>query len=151
VAVLANGGVVPGMTVSAAGVLTLPAVSVPPFPFTVIVGLAYTALAVTLRPEANIAGGTMQGLVQRVVKAIARVLETVGLKQGAPQGPLDELFDRPASGRMDAPIPLFTGDTSGLIDAEHNRNGQIRYVSDRPLPAIVTAAILKIDVDTVDA
>ncbi len=151
VAVLANGGVVPGLSVAGDGSLTIPAQFVPPFTYILAVGLAYTALAVTLRPEAKMGGGTMQGLVQRVVKAIARVLETVGLKHGAPTGPLEELINRQPSDRMDFPIPLYTGDTSGLVDAEHDRNGQIRYVSDRPLPAIITAAVLKIDVDATDA
>ena len=60
--------------------------------FIVTVGLAYTATAVTLRPELRANNQTSQGLKQRVVRAIARVLETIGLKAGVMNGPLEEMI-----------------------------------------------------------
>ena len=90
VAVLANGGVVKGLTVAGDGTLTLPASAVPPFAYTVIVGLAFTAQAITLRPEDRTAKGTMQGLLQRVhggalpvSSAIASFAERNQLESGA--------------------------------------------------------------------
>ena len=61
VAVLANGGVVRGITVANDGSFDLPATSVPPFAYTLTVGLAYTAQVVTLRPAPQGARGGLQG------------------------------------------------------------------------------------------
>lgn len=154
VAVLANGGVVPDQVVDATGTLTLPATSVPAnSAFTVIVGLPYTATAVGLPPEFQVQGGdTSQGLIQRVLKLTLRLVETMGIKVGTPDpnDPLEEIIDRSTSSAMDAPIPLASGDYGGNIDAEFDRAGTPRWVSSDPLPAVVAAAVLKIDVDTRD-
>lgn len=155
IAVLANGGVVPGVSVAADGSFTLPAASVPAAPYTLIVGLAYTATAVTLRPPARNRAGYIQGLKQRVRKVVLRLIETLGIKVGGymsngTPGLLDNVIDRPASADMDAAIPLFTGDTSGSVDTEINRDGRTRFVSADPLPAIITAAMLSIEVDEND-
>lgn len=151
IAVLAGGGVVPGVTVASDGSFTLPASAAPGQPYTLIAGLPYTALAVTLRAEAPTRAGSIQGLLKRVRKVVLRVLETVGIRAGAIDGAADELIDRPASGDMDAPIPLFSGDTEGPIDMDHDRDGQVRFVSDKPLGAIITAAMLSLEVDEKDA
>jgi hypothetical protein len=124
---------------------------VPANPYTLIVGLPYTATAVTLRPELRANGQTMQGLRQKLVKVVTRLLETLGMKAGRPSGPLEELVDRPASAAMDAAIPLFSGDTAGLIEAEYDREGRARWVSSDPLPGVIVAAMLNIDVDARDA
>lgn len=147
VAVLAGGGVVPGMMVSDAGVLTLPEAFVPADAYTLVVGLPFTAQAVTLRPAAETRGGTVQGLRQRLVEVVLRVLETVGIKAGAKGRDLYDQIDRPASGDMDAAIPLFSGDTLGEIDGETNRQGQLVFASSDPLPAIVNAAIMTLEVN----
>lgn len=149
--VLAGGGVIPGLTVSGGGTLTLPPTSVPAAPYTLIVGLAYTATAVTLRPEAKMRSGSIQGLKQLVRKAVLRLLESVGIKVGSLDGPLEEVIDRPANADMDAPIPLFTGDTQGLVDAQYTRDGRTRFVSDAPLAATICAAMLSMEVDEADA
>jgi hypothetical protein len=146
VAVLAGGGVVPGLTVSDAGVLTLPATSVPAAAYTLVVGLPFTARAVTLRPAPDTRNGNVQGLRQRLVKVVLRVLETVGIKAGAKGRDLYDQIDRPASAAMDAAIPLFSGDTLGEIDGETNREGQLVFESSDPLPAIVNAAIMTLEV-----
>lgn len=158
VAVLAAGGVVPGITVSGAGVLTLPATAVPgDRAFTVVVGLGYVATAVGLRPEMQLRGQTTQGLRQRIVKIALRLLETVGITVGQYDdtqddgGFMEELIDRPASAAMDAPIPMFTGDKAGEVDAAYDRNGIPRWVSNNPLAAIVASAVLKMEVDADDA
>jgi hypothetical protein len=148
VVVLADGQVIQDLTVAEDGTLDLPAYNVPDHDYVMTVGLSYTATAVTLRPEPAGAQGSIQGLRQRVVQLVLRVLETFGIKAGAPDNDLVELQDRPASANMDEPAPLYTGDTdSAGVDCEFNRNGQIRFVSDLPLPAIITSAMMKLDVD----
>ncbi len=151
VAVLANGGVVPGITVAADGSFDLPAASVPSSPYVLIAGLAYTARAVTLRPEKAVRSGSLQGLKKRVRKLALRLLETLGIKVGAPGGRLEEVIDRPGSAAMDAPIPLFSGDTQGPVDMAFSKDGQATFVSSDPLPAIVTAAMLTMETDEEDA
>ncbi len=152
VAVLAGGAVVPGIVVANDGSFDLPELAVPSEPYLLAVGLPYTATAETLRPEARLrSGGTMQGMKKRARKAVLRLLETLGLKVGAPDGPLEELIDRPASAAMDAPIPLFSGDTPGPIEMEVGRDGTVRWVSDEPLAATIAAAVISLEVDEDDA
>lgn len=153
VAVLANGGVVPDLTVSGGGVLTLPATSVPATPYVLIVGLPYTATAITLKPEERGQKGSIQGLLLRVRKAALRLLDTLGIKVGGvlQDDPLEEVIDRAGNNLMDAPIPLFSGDTQGLVDTDFTTDGRTRFVSDTPLAATITAAMLSIEVDQNDA
>ena len=148
IAVLVNGAVVPGITVLGDGSFSLPEAAVPGTDYTLVYGLSYTALAVTNRPEAQLRGvGSIQGLLKRVRKAVLRLIETIGLGVGAPTGPLEELTDRPASAAMDAPVPLYTGDTPGDIEMENDREGRVRFVSTLPLNAVIAAAVLSLEVD----
>ncbi|GGD73889.1 hypothetical protein [Croceicoccus mobilis] len=150
IAALRNGAVVNGLTVSSAGELDVP--NAPADDYTLIVGLPYTATAITLPPERQLRDGTMQGRIQRLVKVVARVLETFGLKAGSPGGYDPQyLLDRNPADGMNAPVRLFSGDTSGPVDAQHDRKGQVIYTSADPLPAIIASTILKIDVDDRDA
>lgn len=152
VAVLANGVVVPGLTVGADGTLTLPAAVVPATPYTAIVGLGYTARATTMRPEIRDGGGSTAGLRWRVIKAVTRVLETLGLKIAAPGQPTPEEIVLRAGGQaMDAQVPLFTGDSDGLVDAEFDREGRVTWSSSDPLPAEIVLGALNIDVSAADA
>lgn len=147
VAVLADGGVVPGITVDEAGSFDIPASAIPSDrPYIITVGLRYTATVVTLRPELRANNQTSQGGRQRVTKLVLRLIETVGIRVGALNGKLDELIDRPGSANMDEPVPLFTGDSTKSVSGSYDRNGQVTWVSDVPLPAIVAAAIPQIEV-----
>ncbi len=157
---LAGGGVIRNVAVDAAGAFTLPAGAVPAGAYTLIGGLPYTARAVLLRPPPRGRSGAVQGLVQRIVKAVLRVLETIGLVTGGREvrgdgtvfdGPLEDTVDRPASADMDAAIPLFSGDIPGQVDTEFNRLGQLVFQSSDPLPAVVTAAMMNLEVSESDA
>jgi hypothetical protein len=147
VAVLANGGVVPGLTISAGGVLTLPETAVPNFAYTLIVGLPYTAQAITLRPEVRQRGETIQGTRQMLKKLVLRVLDTIGIKVGDRDGPVEESVDRAGNNNMDEGIPLFSGDTSGDIDGQYDRRGQAQWISAEPLPCVVSSAMMVLEVD----
>jgi hypothetical protein len=154
VAVLAAGGVVPGITVAGDGSIDLPAASVPgDRDFTVMVGLAYTARAVTLRPNMEAGGASSQGVRQKVLKVLTRVLETVGIKIGTPgfEDQLAPIIDRAGNDAMDAPIPLKTGDYGGEVEAEFDRDGRAIWVSEDPLAAVVTMAALDVEVDFANA
>jgi hypothetical protein len=154
VACLVGGAVVADCSVDAGGTLSLPAGSVPSDrAFTVIVGLAYTATAVTLPPEVPLAAGSTQGLLKRARKAMMRFVESLGIKVGGTLAgdPLEEMIERAADQAMDWPIPLMTGVQQALIDAQFERDGQVQVVSSDPLPAIITAAMLSIEVDQRDA
>jgi hypothetical protein len=148
VAVLAAGGVVPDRVISATGTLDLPARAVPSDrAFTVMVGLAYTALAVTLRPAMEANGKSSQGVRQRVLKVLTRVLETVGIKLGTPGFDPVEVIDRNADDAMGAPIPLQSGDMAGEVEAEWDKEGRATWLSEDPLAAVVTMAALDVEVD----
>lgn len=151
IAVLAGGGVIPNVAVDAAGSFTLPDGSVPASDYTLTVGLAYTALAVTLRPNVDTRNGPSQGVKQRVRKVVIRLLETLGIKVGDhADGDLEEVVERPTAAHMDAPIPLFSGDTQGTISSDMTRDGRVRFVSSDPLPAIINSAMLALQVDEDD-
>ncbi len=147
VAVLVNGAVVDGLVVRS-GELTLP--SAPSEPFILIVGLRYTAQAITLRPEIKLNGQSSQGMLQRVFKVMTRVLDTVGIKVGVPGGPLEEIIHRTPQDAQNAPIALRSGDVGGEVEADTDREGRARWVSDTPTNAIVLSAMLNVDVSKSD-
>lgn len=142
VAVLADGGVVTGVTVAADGSFSLPATAVPTDrAYRLTVGLPYTARVVTLRPELRGSGETSQGKRQRLVRLVLRLIATSGLRVGALGGTLDNLVDRAGRDAMDAPVPLFTGDTERAVSGGWDRNGQAVFESNAPLPATIVAAM----------
>ncbi|WP_324694600.1 hypothetical protein [Novosphingobium sp. RL4] len=152
IAVLAGGGVVPGVVVAADGSFTLPETSVPPSAYTLTVGLPFTALAVTLRPNLDTRNGPSQGLKQRVRKVVLRVLETLGITVAdLVEGEMDEPIERATTDSMDAAIPLFTGDTQGSISSSMTRDGRIKIISSDPLPATINAAAMSLELDEADA
>ena len=145
--VLADGGVVRNVAVNAVGGFTLPAGVVPSDrPYRITVGRRLTATAVTLRPELRGDGSSSQGKRQRVVSLVLRLLETAGIRIGAAGGKLDDLLDRMGSDAMDAGVPLFSGDSVRAVSGGWDRSGQSTFVSDAPLPAIIVAAMPKIEV-----
>lgn len=147
VAVLADGGVVDGVTVAAEGSFDIPASVVPQDrAYTVTVGVRYTAAVVTLPPELKSQTGTSQGVRQRIVRLALRLIETASLKIGVQGGKLDNLIDRPSAGYMDAPVPLFTGDTERPVSGGWDRSGRATFTSSEPLPAVIVAALPKIEV-----
>lgn len=152
VTALVNGVVVKGLTVAGGGTLTLPADVIPPSAFTVIVGLPYTAIATTMRPELRDGRGSLAGLRQRATKIIARLLETLGVRVSAPgQTTPEDLILRRGGQAMDAQIPLYSGDAEGLIDADIDRDGRTTWISDTPLPATITLVAQNMEVSDADA
>ncbi|WP_308815570.1 hypothetical protein [Sphingomonas sp. GV3] len=142
VAVLADGGVVTGVTVGADGSFDLSPDDVPADrSYRLTVGLPYTARATTLRPELGGRGDTSQGKRQRVVKLVLRLLATGGIRIGAKGGKLDNLVDRGSAEHMDAAVPLYSGDTDKPVSGGWDKDGQAVFESKAPLPATIVAAM----------
>lgn len=152
VAALVNGVVIKGLTVAGDGDLTFPADVVPASDYIATVGLLYTATATTMRPELRDGRGSLAGLRQRVVKLIARVLETLGLRVSSPgQETPEDLILRSGGDLMDEQIPYVSGDVEGLLDAQIDRDGRTTWLSDDPLPATIALVALNMEVSESDA
>lgn len=147
---LVGGGVVRNIAVAADGSFDLPAGAVPAEAYTLIVGLPYTATATTLRPDMRTDAGTSQGRKQKIGKLTLRVLETFGLTGGAFGRSLEAFITRPYTTAMTDPTPLQSGDFGQAIDATFEEGGRVTFVSADPLPAIITAATIRGEVDERD-
>lgn len=142
ISILADGGVCPKQTVEAGGSITI---GYPARRWTV--GRGYRAECKPLRPEVrDPTGQTSQGKKQRLINVIFRLLETAGVKIG--NGVRDQIIlDRPTSARMDAPAPLFTGDTDGVsVGGDWGRDASYTIVSDDPRPAFIIMAMPRVEV-----
>lgn len=136
VMVLADGAELPLQMVSAGGVVTLEKAA-----SKVVVGKAFTARLVTLRPEIPQRDGTAQTRITRVVKAVLSVLDSFGVRAGTFGGILDRLIKRDANDKMGAPPTMFSGWTDDVpIGGSSNRNGQVVYENRSPFPWLLRAA-----------
>lgn len=134
VAILTDGSVHPNRTVSGGSITLQRAASV------VNVGIPYTAKMVTLPIEAGSQDGTAQGKTQRVNGLVVRLHETgPGLFYGDGTT-MDELHLRTSTMAMDAPVPLFTGDTEILPFPGGYEKGVVMTLEHRlPLPCTIVA------------
>lgn len=134
VAVLADGSVHPSRVVSG-GSITLQRSST-----VVNVGLPYTAKMVTLPFEAGAQDGTSQGKTQRVNGLVVRLHQTgPGLFYGDGTT-MDELHLRRPTNAMDAPVPLFTGDTEILpFPGGYDKGAVMTFEHRLPLPCTIVA------------
>ncbi len=132
VAVLADGGVVRGLTVQASN----PKLTLPYAAGKVHIGLPFTATLRTMRPEPR-GQGSIQGLRKRVVRLVARLINTAALLVKNTRDGFERMIDRPGSAPMNQPVPLFDGDTSKSIGDGYEREGRVTIVSADPLPCLV--------------
>lgn len=132
---LADGQVVTGLTVDATGGVTLPFSA-----STVHLGLPYTATLQTMRLEAPAEdGGSSQGRIKRISKAILRLYQSGATFQAGPD--TDKLLTVVASsGATD----LFTGDAEFLYPGGYERDAHVTIRQDQPLPLTVRAVIVKV-------
>ena len=104
-----------------------------------VVGLPYVSEAQTLRIEAGAADGTAQGKTKRIHKLVVRVLETSGTLWGDdPAGLARPVFRTSATPSDHAPA-LYSGDVEIPWRSGYNREGQILFRQDQPLPATILA------------
>jgi hypothetical protein len=134
VAILADGSVHPSRTVSGGSVTLQRSASV------VQVGIPYTMKVRTLRMEAGAQDGTAQGKTQRINSLVMRLYETgPGLFYGDGVT-MDELHLRRPGDAMDAPVPLFTGDTEFLpFPSGYDKGATITIEHRLPLPCTLVA------------
>ena len=137
VAVLVDGAVHPNRTVTSGAITLQLAASV------VNVGLPYTATIKTMPIEAGAQDGTAQGKEQRINGIVLDLFETgAGLWYGPNTIDMDEYAMRSSGDDMDAPIPLFTGQTDQLAwPGEYEKGAQMVVQHRLPLPCTVRALL----------
>jgi len=139
--VLADGAVHPDRTVSGGQITLEKAASV------VHAGLAYETIVKTMPLERALPTGTLQGRLQRVVKAVVRFYRTLGATVGASAGEQETVPWRSATDPMDSPPPLFTGDKEVLFPGDWDTKAQVEVRLNLPLPLTVNAIIMEVEVN----
>jgi hypothetical protein len=132
VGVLADGSVHQDCVVNGSGQITLTRSA-----STVQVGLRYNSEGKTMQIEAGGADGKAQGKLKRIHRVVFRFFQSLGLKiSSAAPGvtTIDEPF-RTTSDKMDNPISLFTGDKIWNYEGTYDRQGQIYWLQNDPLPS----------------
>lgn len=137
VSVLVDGATHPNRTVAAGAINLQLEGSV------VHVGLAYTATIKTMPVEAGSQDGTAQGKEQRINNVVLDLYQTgAGLWYGPNLTDMDEYAVRSSSDDMDAPVPLFTGQTDLLAwPGEYEKGTQMCVQHRLPLPCTVRALL----------
>lgn len=139
VSVFADGVYVGEKTISGAGVLTLDAAA-----SHVVWGFGYTSRVIPSRLEAGSQIGSAQGAIKRVNEVVARFYRTSSANYGPTAATATKAIEfRPAGVSADAPIPLYTGDKRINWPGDYDRNPDIVFQTDDPLPMTITALILK--------
>ena len=141
VAICADGAKRPPQTVTAGFVrIEEPAASL------VHIGLPYRHRIKTLRPEVPL-NTTAQGRAKRIIKAKARVLESMGGRVGTPDGRFEPLLYRTPLDAMTAAVPLFTGDIEVRFPAGFDEEGQMVIEGDDPLPFTLLSIIYEVQIN----
>ncbi len=107
---------------------------------TVHVGLGYRALMRTLDPEVQTETGPSQGKTRRIERITARVVDTYTLKVGPELSNLQEIPFRTPSIPMGS-LELFTGDKRLLLQHTPDRQFDLYFVHDDPLPCTILAVM----------
>lgn len=137
VAILADGYVHPSRTVTAGEIVLQSSASL------VHIGLPYTMTMRGMRLESGAEDGTAQGKTMRIHTIVIRLLETgPGLWYGPSVDIMDELASRSSDDAMDAPVPLFTGDTDILAwPGQYEQGSQVTIQHRLPTPCTIIATM----------
>lgn len=112
----------------------------------IVLGLPYVSEVKTLRMEPGLKDGSVQGRFKAINKLIVRVEKTLGGKFGAGEGlPLDEPKYRSVE-MYGCHTQLKTGDIEISFNGGYNREGQIYFRQEEPLPFTVLAFIPEVTV-----
>lgn len=139
---LGDGVPYPGLTVSNAGVLTLPDGATAA---KITFGKAITNTFGVLPPPVDAPDGSSKGRRMRVVEVIADVYETSGLAFTSDRGQTDNLTNRSLNTPMGAPEPLITGKRKLKIDGSWGSEGMFTGSISDPLPGTVRALNIGLD------
>jgi hypothetical protein len=135
VSVLADGGVVNGMTVQD-GSITLPG------PVTkVIVGLGYQAQLQTMPLDLGNEANSVQGKRKKVAALTVRVKDARGVKAGMTFQTVTPIKELNRVTTMGTPVRLYTSDERIVMDPLWDVPGQICLQVDDPLPATILGVI----------
>jgi len=139
VAVLADGDVVNGLTVSS-GAITLPNSKKAS---RIHIGLPYASTIETLDLEYQTEQGTVQDKLRTVESVLVRLEETRALKVGPDEDNLDEILFRTTEA-YNEPTALFSGDKEQLIEAGNERESRVVMYNSDPLPVTILSLYARI-------
>lgn len=105
------------------------------------IGLPYTSLLQTMRPEGGVQAGTSQGKNKRLTAVTFRFSNTLGAKAGPTEDRMDIIPFRKGSDPMDSAPPIFTGDKRIPWPNGYDTDGYIMLKQDQGLPVTVVAII----------
>ena len=133
VAILADGAVHPSRVVTA-GVVALdyPAA-------TVVAGLPYAHAYESLKWEAGAAIGTAQGQTKRIHGVTLMLLDSGSFEIGPDPARLKTVPFRTVDGRMDAAVPLFTGERFVPFDGDFDTDTRVLIRGADPSPFTLLA------------
>lgn len=129
VKVVADGAVFPDQTVSAGAITLARAVS------QIEVGLMYTSVLTTMRPEIPTGAGTTQGVQKRIAEVVVRLYQTINLLVGTGSS-AERMKFRSGPDSLSASVPLFSGDKI-VAQTGWDREGRVTLTQDQPLPCTI--------------
>jgi hypothetical protein len=135
VSILADGGVVNGLTVQN-GMITLPQPA-----SKVLVGLGFQAQLQTMYLDLGQEANTIQGKRKKVGALTVRCKDSRGLKAGRTFQHLVPIKEMNRTTNMGLPSPLITADERIIMDPLWDVPGQICLQVDDPLPSTVLGVI----------
>lgn len=139
VAVLADGAVVDGKTVSSGAISLTNPVS------RVTIGLGYTSDLETLEMEVGGEGNTLQDRARNIPEATIRLENTQALWVGPDADNLDEIPFRETE-LLGTPVDLFTGDKDVFLESsDEPRQGRVFMRNLDPVPVTILSVIPRIE------
>lgn len=115
---------------------------------TVHVGLKYSSVLQTMRPDLGAVNGTGQSRRRSVASCVFRLLNTVGGKFGPALDNLNPFPTLRPAAPIGTPPQLFNGDTNEVVfPANMNTDGYVFFVQDQPLPATIVAMMPRMQVN----
>lgn len=141
VAVLSDGSVVNGKTVSG-GAITLPAKA-----SRIHVGLPYASILETLDFEFSLEGSTLQDKTRDVKSVVISLENTRGLWVGSSDDE-DDLIEVPVREEEEygQPIQLFNGNKEVLVESSEGLRGRVFIKNPDPIPLTILGIIPKIEI-----
>jgi len=136
VAVLANGNVVTGLTVSSGAITLTERAS------RVHVGIGYTSDLETLDYEYPTETGTVQDKIRNISSVVARLENTRAMWVGPDENNLDEVWFREDE-NYDEATGLYTGDKEMSIETGEPREARLFIRNTDPLPITILALIVR--------
>ena len=133
VTILADGAVHADKVVSSTGTITLDREATD-----VRVGLSYKSILETMRLDYGGEEGTSQAKNMRVREITLRLYEAgFGLKVGATDAEVQEIYFRETNDSMDETVPLFTGDKTIEFSGGFSTNSRIYIEQDKPVSTTI--------------